>query len=185
MSCISGGDDSEAGASHSLGSISLHVGCEVTYDPEKHCILCLEAGSTFNPLNKLTTSENGRSKIVKVTVNSFALSRLSAFCVFYAPIKLVGHIPRQTVYQHGSSYHCHQAAEIREDKKVLDRANLSPNGFKYHTKLNRCYKVYVHKRKLEAIAAKKRAWEEIESTKVSYVYFHYIVPLFPIHQQIP
>ena len=71
MNCIGGGgDDSGAGAGGSKpsGSISLKLSKEAAYDPEKHCIFCLEASST---LFKLSGSDNGRTKIVQVILTSY------------------------------------------------------------------------------------------------------------------
>ena len=45
--------------------LKLYVG-EKAYDSAKHCIFCLEEGNSFNPLLKLSSSENGRTKIHEV-----------------------------------------------------------------------------------------------------------------------
>ena len=67
MSCIGGGDDSGVGGSKPSGSIALKLSKESAYDPEKHCIFCLDASTGFF---KLSSSDNGRTKVLQVILTS-------------------------------------------------------------------------------------------------------------------
>ena len=68
-------DSNDENSAVGLKPQSIPLKLSKVYDPEKHCIRCLEGGSAFNPLLKLSSNENGRSKIIQVTYIVFVYSR--------------------------------------------------------------------------------------------------------------
>ena len=80
MSCIGrSGRDSGAGGSQPTGSISLKISKESAYDPEKHCIFCLDGSST---LSKLSGSDNGRTKVLQVILTChLPITTIFQYCV--------------------------------------------------------------------------------------------------------